>query len=60
VHGAADQLISTSHSENIYEALGGEKELWIVEGARHARSVRHAKREYSQRLTRFFAEKLKG
>ncbi|HVG19164.1 MAG TPA: alpha/beta fold hydrolase [Blastocatellia bacterium] len=60
VHGTADQLISTAHSENIYEALGGEKTLWFVEGARHARSVRHAKREYSERLTRFFTETLKG
>jgi dipeptidyl aminopeptidase/acylaminoacyl peptidase len=58
VHGKDDQLIPTAHSENIYEALGGQKELWIVEGARHARSVRHAKREYSERLTRFFVEKL--
>jgi dipeptidyl aminopeptidase/acylaminoacyl peptidase len=60
VHGTADQLISIAHSENIYEALGGEKDMWTVEGARHARSVRHAKREYSERLTRFFNEKLKG
>jgi uncharacterized protein len=60
VHGTADQLISIAHSENIYEALGGEKDIWTVEGARHARSVRHAKREYSERLTRFFNEKLKG
>ena len=60
VHGTADQLISIAHSENIYEALCGEKDIWTVEGARHARSVRHAKREYSERLTRFFNEKLKG
>src|SRR5215216_4059054 len=58
VHGTADQLISTAHSENIYEALGGKKEIWFVEGARHARSVRYAKREYSERLTRFFTENL--
>lgn len=60
VHGTADQLISIAHSENIHEALGGEKALWIVKGARHARSVRHAKREYSERLARFFIEKLKS
>lgn len=60
VHGTADQLIPTAHSENIYEALGGEKEIWFVEGARHARSIRHARQEYSERLTRFFTERLKG
>jgi uncharacterized protein len=59
VHGTADQLISTAHSKIIFEALTGDKEIWFVEGARHARSVRHAKREYSERLTRFFTEKLK-
>lgn len=53
-------MIATSHSENIYEALGGQKEIWFVEGARHARSIRHAKRDYSERLTRFFKERLEG
>jgi dipeptidyl aminopeptidase/acylaminoacyl peptidase len=60
VHGTADQLIATAHSESIYEALGAEKEIWFVEGARHARSIRHARREYSERLSRFFTEKLEG
>ncbi|MFY9556550.1 MAG: alpha/beta fold hydrolase [Blastocatellia bacterium] len=59
VHGTADQLIATAHSENIYEALGGEKEIWFVEGARHARSIRHARKEYSDRLGGFFLDKLK-
>lgn len=58
VHGTADQIIATSHSENIYGALGGEKEIWFVEGARHARSIRYVKREYSERLTRFFSQRL--
>ncbi len=58
VHGTGDELISTVHSENIYEALGGEKKLWFVEGARHARAIRHARRQYSQRLSEFFTERL--
>ena len=60
VHGTGDELISTAHSENIYEALGGEKKIWFVEGARHARSIRHARREYSERLSEFFTERLNG
>ncbi len=60
VHGTADQLIATAHSENIYAALGGEKEIWFVEGARHARSIRFVKREYSERLIRFFRERLEA
>jgi fermentation-respiration switch protein FrsA (DUF1100 family) len=59
VHGTADQLIATLHSQNIFDALAGDKEIWFVEGARHARSVRYAKQEYSERLTRFFNDKLK-
>jgi dipeptidyl aminopeptidase/acylaminoacyl peptidase len=59
VHGTADQLIAVEHSSNIYDALAGEKTLWLVEGARHARSARHAKEQYSQRLIEFFSEQLK-
>jgi dipeptidyl aminopeptidase/acylaminoacyl peptidase len=58
VHGTADQLIPTAHSENIHAALGCEKEIWFVEGARHAKSVRLVKREYSDRLTRFFRQRM--
>jgi len=59
VHGTADQLIPTSHSECIHEALSVEKEIWLVEGARHARSIHHSKKEYSERMTRFFTAHLK-
>jgi dipeptidyl aminopeptidase/acylaminoacyl peptidase len=59
VHGTADELITTSHSETIYKALGGEKELWLVDGARHARSIHRMKQEYSKRLSAFFNERLK-
>ncbi len=60
VHGTADQLIATAHSQSIYDALGGKKDIWFVEGVRHARSIRHhrSRREYSERLTRFFKENL--
>jgi len=60
VHGTADQLIAAAHSESIYAALGGEKEIWFVEGARHARSIRFVKREYSERLTCFFRQRLEA
>src|SRR5262245_15795182 len=57
-HGTADQLIAIEHSKNIYDALGGTKELWLVEGKRHARAARHAKHEYSERIVRFFRHNL--
>jgi uncharacterized protein len=58
IHGTADQLIATEHSQVIYDALTVDKELWIVKGVRHARAARHAKQEYSERLARFFKEKM--
>ena len=58
VHGTEDQLIETAHSQNIYDALGGEKDIWFVEGAAHARSARYAKCEYGNRLIKFFTERL--
>jgi uncharacterized protein len=60
VHGTADQLIATAHSQNIHDALGGEKHLWFIEGARHARGARYAKNDYAERLVSFFTEKLKA
>lgn len=59
VHGTNDLMISTAHSEQIYAALGGEKQIWLVEGARHARAIRHARSEYGSRLTSFFNDKLR-
>lgn len=58
VHGSADQLVKRAHSESIYRALAGNREIWIVEGARHARAVCQAKLEYSERILRFFSEHL--
>ena len=58
IHGTADQVISVEHSREIYKTLTVEKELWIVEGVRHARAARHAKDHYSERLLAFFQTKL--
>ncbi|HEY6328628.1 MAG TPA: alpha/beta fold hydrolase, partial [Blastocatellia bacterium] len=58
VHGTADQLISPEHSEMIFGALTGKRELWMIKGARHARGVRHSREEYSKRITAFFKESL--
>lgn len=60
VHGTADQMIPVAHSQVIHDALGCKKDLWIVEGARHAKSVKHkpSKQEYAIRLISFFREHL--
>jgi len=59
VHGTADEIIDVAHSEVIHSALSGEKEIWFVKGARHARSIRHSRNDYSERLTRFFEQRLR-
>ncbi|MEW6130125.1 MAG: alpha/beta fold hydrolase [Acidobacteriota bacterium] len=58
VHGTGDELIAVRHSQEIYEALTIEKELWIVDGVRHAKAARHAKHDYRERLLKFFKTKL--
>lgn len=60
VHGTADQMIPVAHSQVIHDALGCKKDIWIVEGARHAKSVKYrpVKQEYAQRLVNFFREHL--
>ncbi len=58
IHGTSDQLIAVTHSREIYDALTAQKELWVVEGVRHAKAARHAKREYRERLIRFFNDNL--
>lgn len=39
IHGSADDFIPMEHSKRMYEAAQGYKELHIIEGAEHARSV---------------------
>lgn len=59
VHGTADRLIAIAHSENIYYALSGQKEIWLIEGVRHACGSRRAKNEYSKRMVHFFDQNLR-
>lgn len=60
VHGMADQLIAPEHSKNIHDALSGEKHLWFIQGVRHARGARYAKRDYAERLVSFFTKTLEA
>ncbi len=39
VHGGADDFVPTSMGRELYELCGSEKELFIVDGAKHAESV---------------------
>lgn len=53
--GTADHTIPCRHAEAIYKAARGPKELWIVQGARHASAYGVAAEEYRRRVLDFFS-----
>lgn len=54
IHGDADDFVPTEMVYKCYEAkVNGYKELWIVPGAEHARSIHHCWDEYCQRCEDF-------
>lgn len=52
--GTADYTIPCRHARRIYDSARGPKELWIVQGARHAEALGRAHAEYERRVIRFF------
>jgi alpha-beta hydrolase superfamily lysophospholipase len=57
--GTYDHRIPCRHAEQIYQAVIGPKELWIVQGAGHASALGQAPAEYENRVVSFF-EKYPG
>ena len=58
IHGGADQRIPSFHSEQIYENLPGEKELWIAQDVDHLGVYLRHTEEYEQRVVGFFHKHL--
>jgi alpha-beta hydrolase superfamily lysophospholipase len=54
--GTRDHRIPCSHSQRIYNAARGPKELWIVDGAGHAAAFGHAHAEYERRVIALFTQ----
>ncbi len=54
--GTRDHRIPCRHSERIYNAARGPKELWIVDGAGHAAAFGHAHAEYERRVIALFTQ----
>lgn len=52
--GTADHTIPCRHAQRIYQAARGPKQLWVVQGARHAAAFGHAHAEYERRVIAFF------
>ena len=53
IHGDADELIPSSMMQECFDAKAGEKERWLVPGARHADCFRADKEGYRAHLHAF-------
>lgn len=56
VHGTEDRFVPPEGTLRNYNACRTEKELFLVEGARHMQSYLLATAEYQKRLSAFFAK----
>lgn len=59
IHGDKDVLVPTEMAYRLFEAAGGDKELWIVPGVGHTEAYTEAEEEYQKRLLTFL-EKAMG
>jgi len=53
--GLEDRNIPSRHSEAIYAAATGRKEIWLVPGAGHTQTQGRATAEFERRVTQFLA-----
>ncbi|MFD1739798.1 alpha/beta hydrolase [Bacillus salitolerans] len=53
IHGDKDELVPTEMANELYEAAGENKEIWIVPGAGHTEGYTVAEAEYQARLKDF-------
>ncbi len=53
--GTHDRNIPCRHSQRIFEAATGPKQLWVVPGAGHTSALGNAPAEFEQRVLAFFA-----
>lgn len=60
VHGEADDETTPINSQKLYDKAQSPRTLWMVPGARHARSVEIAPVEYRSRLQAFWRQTLIG
>ncbi|WP_416149613.1 alpha/beta hydrolase [Salipaludibacillus sp. HK11] len=56
IHGEADELVPASMADEIYQAAGGEKTLWLVPDVGHVKAYTVATEEYQERLEGFIDE----
>lgn len=56
IHGGADDLVPTEMGHRIYEAAGGDKELWIVPDAGHTKAFDIVTEEFQDRVEAFITK----
>lgn len=59
IHGEDDELVPVWMAHELYEAAGGEKELWIVPDSGHIKGYENRTEEYQQRLKAFLSQSLR-
>ncbi len=55
ISGLSDHNVPKRHSQAIYQAAAGPKELWLVPKARHQKAMQTAPEEFQMRVLRFFS-----
>ena len=55
IYGLSDHKIPLRHSQSIYEAAIGPKELWLVPGASHTKAIAAEPEEFRRRVLAFYA-----
>jgi fermentation-respiration switch protein FrsA (DUF1100 family) len=56
IHGDADDLVPTEMGHRIYEAAGGDKELWIVPDVGHTKAFDIVTEEFQDRIRAFITQ----
>jgi len=56
IHGGKDFYIPIRHTQSLFEAAPGPKELWVVSGSQHAKCQRVAGKAYGEKIVAFFLQ----
>ena len=56
IHGAKDTFVPTKMVYQNYKAANGPKELWVVPGAKHAKSFATHPIQYQEKVNNFLSK----
>jgi len=58
IHGGADNYIRPEMAKSLFDLVGGPKELWLVDKAKHNQAIHQANGEYRRKVLEFFNKNL--